>query len=93
MLPPRLSVKGGESVSQYKYQLFESHCRCGSITLKRTYVMEFTHPLFHRETNFRLALRSHHSGMREKRENNQKQRITDQKEEEKKPMTKKNYST
>ena len=34
--PPRLSERGGEIVYQYEYQLLESRCRCGSITLKKS---------------------------------------------------------
>ena len=49
--------------------------------------MEFTHPLFHRETDFRLSLRSHHSGMRKNQRNNQSRESQIKEEEEKKPMT------
>ena len=52
--PPRLSERGGEIVYQYEYQLLESRCRCGSITLKRAQVMDFTHPEFYNICSFNV---------------------------------------
>ena len=45
--------------------------------------MEITHHLFHREiTNFRLTLRSHHSGMRVNTERREEKQTEEQDEEE-----------